>query len=300
MVPLAGILIVLAAVVVGFRMESGELTQLAQPAEILIIVGAAVGSTMAANSFERLAATARALAKVFRGSAYTTEYYLSTLAMLSSVFHFARRQDARSLEDAVEDSENSMMFEGYRDDTVSPEVVEFVCDTLRLTALASISTFDIDEMMEKDLETRQTAAADPSGVLANLADSLPGFGIVAAVLGVILSMGYMRDSPTRLGLRIATALMGTFTGILLAYGLVSPLSERLAKIEHAESAYFAAIRAGQSSFMKGVPVAIAVECARRAIPEDVRPDFEAADLRCREAAHQHREAAEERRVAAHV
>lgn len=284
MIPFAGILIVFAAVAVGFLMESGDLAQIAQPAEILIIVGAAAGSAMIGNTSERLARTGRSLLKVLRPNAYTREYYLSTLAMLSSVFSFARRQDPRSLEEAVENSDDSSLFGDYSHGSVSHEVVEFICDTLRMQAMSDASSFDLDEMMEKDLEARRTASSGPAEVLAGIADSLPGFGIVAAVLGVILSMGHMREEPARLGLRIACALIGTFTGILLAYGIVSPLSERLTKIEHAESAYFDSVRAGLSSFVKGVPVAIAVECARRAIPEDVRPDFDTAEKRCRQAA----------------
>jgi len=284
MIPLAGILIVFAAVIGGFVMESGPMAELAQPAEILIIIGAALGSVMVANPPAQVAKTAHAILAVFRRSTYTSERYLSTLVMLSSVFHFVRRHDARALENAVEDPSASPLFSRHETE-ISPEVVEFVCDTLRLTSLATISGFSMDEMLENDLETRRAAAAVPSEILARLADSLPGFGIVAAVLGVILSMGAMHDAPQLLGMKIASALIGTFTGILLAYGVVSPLSDRLAKIEHAESEYFDSIRAALSSFSRGMPVAIAVECARRAIPEDIRPDFNLAEQRCREADH---------------
>jgi len=284
MIPLAGILIVFAAVIGGFVMESGPLAQLAQPAEILIIIGSSLGAVMVGNPPAEIAKTAHALLGVFRRSAYTTERYLTTLIMLSGIFHFARRHDARALENAVEDPLASPLFDRYKNE-VSPEVVEFVCDTLRLTSLATISPFSLDEMMEGDLETRRVAAAEPTELLARLADSLPGFGIVAAVLGVILSMGSMHEAPEKLGMKIASALIGTFTGILLAYGVVSPLSDRLKKIEHAKSEYFDCIRAGLSSFTKGMPVAIAVECARRAIPEDVRPDFNLTEEVCRQADH---------------
>jgi chemotaxis protein MotA len=284
MIPLAGILIVFAAVVSGFVMESGPLQELAQPAEIIIIIGSSLGALMVGNRPSQLAKTGRALLGVFRRSVYTRERYLSTLVMLNSVFHFARRHDVRALENAVEDPNSSSLFDLYRAE-VGPDVVEFVCDTLRLTSLANITGFAMDDMLENDLETRRVEAAGPAEVLAKLADSLPGFGIVAAVLGVILSMGSMREAPERLGMKIASALIGTFTGILLAYGVVSPLSDRLAKREHAESVYFDSIRAGLSSFTKGMPVAIAIECARRAIPEDVRPDFNLAEERCRQADH---------------
>jgi len=284
MIPLAGILIVFAAVIGGFVMESGPLGELAQPAEILIIIGAALGSVLVANKPSQVARTAQAILGVFRRSTYTGERYLAMLVMLSDVFHFARRQNARALENALEDPSASPLFNRHQTG-VSPEVVEFVCDTLRLTSLATISPFSVDEMMENDLETRSVEAAEPTEVLAKLADSLPGFGIVAAVLGVILSMGSMHEAPDKLGMKIASALIGTFTGILLAYGVVSPLSDRLAKIEHAQSEYFDCIRAGLSSFTRGMPVAIAVECARRAVPLDLRPDFNLTEERCRQADH---------------
>jgi len=285
MIPLIGILVVFAAVIGGFLMEGGPLGELAQPAEVVIILGSMLGATLVANRIEDIVRTSRALAKALRGPVYTTERYLSTLAMLSTVFYLVRRQDAQAIENAVEDPRTCRLFEGYRDEAVSPEVVEFVCDTLRLTTLATISPFSLDEMLERDLETRRALAADPAVVLARMADSLPGFGIVAAVLGVILSMNFIREAPARLGLKIASALIGTFTGILLAYGVVTPFSDRLAKMEYAESAYFNSIRAGLSAFAKGLPVAIAVECARRAIPEDVRPGFNATEERCRQAQH---------------
>jgi chemotaxis protein MotA len=120
--------------------------------------------------------------------------------------------------------------------------------------------------------------------LETLADSLPGFGIAAAVLGVILAMGSLKDSPLQMGIKIASALVGTFTGILLAYGVVSPVAARIAKIEDAESTYFEAIKAGLASFAKGMPPSIAVECARRAIPTEIRPDFEKTVEACRRGA----------------
>jgi chemotaxis protein MotA len=286
MIPLAGILIVFAAVISGFLMEGGPLGELAQPAEVLIIIGSAIGASMVANRAAGMAQTARALGRMLRGPVYTTERYLATLAMLSRIFQLVRRLDATATENAVEDPVKSPLFDGYRDEAVSPEVVEFVCDTLRLSTLATISPYAMDEMLEKDLDTRRSSAANPAEVLARLSDSLPGFGIVAAVLGVILSMGAIREPPDRLGMKIASALIGTFTGILLAYGVVSPLSERLKNLEYAESAYFDTLRAGLSSFVRGTPVAIAVECARRAIPEDVRPDFNTTEERCRQALHQ--------------
>jgi len=279
MIVFAGILIVFAAVIGGFLIESGSLAALAQPAELLIIVGSALGAMMTANPFPHLARTARSIGKVFQTPVYTKDRYLTTLAMLYKVFHFARRHTSGALEDAVEEPRTSVLFTGYA--KPDPEELDFICDTLRMSSFGSVSPTNLGSMIETDLEIRRTAAHGPVSSLEALADSLPGFGIVAAVLGVILSMGAMRDDPSKIGMRIASALIGTFTGILLAYGLVSPIAARIEKIEEAESAYYEMLGAGLAAFVKGAPAAIAVECARRAIPSEVRPDFEATEAACR-------------------
>jgi chemotaxis protein MotA len=282
MVPLAGILIVLGAVIGGFVVAGGKPAQLAQPAEMVIIVGSALGAMMAANPLKRLIKTAGAVTLIFRRPVYTRERYLSTMLMLYTVFHFARRQQGgQALEDAVDDPLKTPMFSKFAQSGGNTDAIEFVCDTLRMSAAGSVSPASMDAMLEEELDVRRQEVSGPVEILSTLADALPGFGIVAAVLGVILSMGGMREPPLKMGVKIASALIGTFTGILLAYGFVSPVSARLAKIEDDECAYFDTLRAGLAAFVKGVPAAIAVECARRAIPPDVRPDFESVERVCR-------------------
>jgi chemotaxis protein MotA len=281
MIAIAGILIVFAAVIGGFVMENGSLAGLAQPGELLIIVGSAFGAMMAANPMARLVRTARSARKVFLAPVYTQDRYLATLAMLYNVFRFARRHTPAALEDAVEDPDKSVLFIHQR--KPGPEELEFICDTLRMSAFGSVSHWNMTDLIETDLESRRAAALGPVDSMEKLADSLPGFGIVAAVLGVIISMGAMRDTPLKIGMRIASALIGTFTGILLAYGFVSPMAARMEKIEEAESAYFDMLGAGLAAFARGLPAAVAVECARRAVPSDVRPDFEATERACHDA-----------------
>jgi chemotaxis protein MotA len=283
MLPLAGIAMVFGAVIGGFLMAGGDPALLAQPAELVIIAGSALGALMTANRPTGLLKTAGAIARIFRRPVYTTERYLATLAMLYTVFQFARRKGPSALEDAVDNPVRSALFAGYARTGGNPETLEFLCDTLRMAALGSISPYSLDAMLETELAVRHKDESGPVETLATLADSLPGFGIVAAVLGVILSMGAMRDAPLKVGMKISSALIGTFTGILLAYGIVSPIAARLEKIENAEAAYFGSLRAGLASFAKGMPAAVAVECARRAIPPDVRPDFDATERACKRA-----------------
>jgi chemotaxis protein MotA len=279
MIPLAGILIVLGAVAAGFLMESGHVGALLQPAELIVIGGSALGAMMAANPVNRLARTGRTIRRVFRGPAITGERYLATLVMLHSVFRFARHHGPTALEEAVDDPAFSIMFAGHGKVTADPEVLEFICDTLRICVLGSVSPYSLDTMLTNDL--RHKEALGPVQSLEMLSDSLPGFGIVAAVLGVILAMGSIREPPVLMGVRIASALIGTFTGILLAYGVVSPVSARLEKMEDAEAQYFETLRAGLIAFAKGMPTPIAVECARRAVPPHLRPDFEKTEQACR-------------------
>jgi chemotaxis protein MotA len=286
MIPLTGILIVLGAVAAGFLMESGKVGALLQPAELIIIAGSALGAMMAANPIDRLARTGRTIWRVFREpplarESMTRERYLATLVMLHAVFRFARHHGPVALEEAVDDPAFSVMFAGHGKVTADREVLEFVCDTLRICVLGSVSPYSLDTMLANDLELRRKEALGPVQSLEMLADSLPGFGIVAAVLGVILAMGSIREPPILMGVRIASALIGTFTGILLAYGVVSPVSARLEKMENAEAQYFETLRAGLIAFAKGMPTPIAVECARRAVPPHLRPDFERTEQACR-------------------
>ncbi len=281
MLPLTGILIVLGAVAAGFLMESGKVGALVQPAELIIIAGSALGAMITANPADRLARTARTLWRVFREPGMTGERYLATLVMLNSVFRFARHHGSGAVEIAVDDPATSAMFAGHGKVTAHPAVLEFICDTMRITALEAVSPYSLDSMLQEDLELRRKEALGPAQSLEMLSDSLPGFGIVAAVLGVILAMGSIREAPVTMGIRIASALIGTFTGILLAYGIVSPVSARLEKMETAEAQYFEMLRAGLIAFAKGMPTPIAVECARRAVPPHLRPDFEKTEQACR-------------------
>jgi chemotaxis protein MotA len=286
MIPLTGILIVLGAVAAGFLMESGRVGALLQPAELVIIAGSALGAMMAANPIDRLARTGCRIWRVFREpplarESMTKERYLATLVMLHSVFRFARRHGPVALEEAVDDPASSILFAGYGKVTEDPEVLEFICDTLRISALGTVPPYSLDTMLADDVELRRKEALGPVQSLEMLSDSLPGFGIVAAVLGVILAMGSIREPPILMGVKIASALIGTFTGILLAYGIVSPVSARLEKMENAEAQYFETLRAGLIAFAKGMPTPIAVECARRAVPPHLRPDFEKTEQACR-------------------
>ena len=281
MLPILGIVVVFAAVIGGFFMEDGKLVPLLQPSELLIICGAAMGTMVTANPWPFLQRLTRRILLVFRGPPLDRDFYLATLIMLHSVFTFARRNGMAKLEDAMEDPRHSGIMTRHAAVLRDPAIATFVCDTLLMTSLGSIPPRDIDRMLENDIEVRRNGIESQVRSLVTLADSLPGFGIVAAVLGVIITMGGLRESPQAIGLKVATALAGTFLGILLSYGVVGPLASNLESIGQEEAQYYETLRIALTAFAWGMPPSIAVECARRNIPPENRPDFAQMEKACK-------------------
>ena len=157
----------------------------------------------------------------------------------------------------------------------------FICDTIRMMTTGGVDPFDLDQMMEMDMDVRHHDLNQPISALSTMADSLPGLGIVAAVLGVVITMGALGGPPEEIGEKVAAALVGTFLGILLCYGLVGPLAAAMGKIVDDERAYYHAIRVLIVAFLKGLPPIMAVEVARRAVPMHVRPSFKELETVCR-------------------
>jgi chemotaxis protein MotA len=162
-------------------------------------------------------------------------------------------------------------------------VADFIRDTLRMATMGTVSHYDLDQMLNDDIEIRRRELSLEINSLATLADSLPGLGIIAAVLGVIVTMGSLKEPPSVIGQKVATALIGTFLGILLSYGVVTPLAANLDTIGAKEVQYYETLRAGLMAFVRGMPPSIAVECARRSIPPEFRPEFERMESACKAA-----------------
>ena len=157
----------------------------------------------------------------------------------------------------------------------------FVCDTMRMAITGGATAFDVDRMMELDLEVHHAGATDPSTALATMADALPGIGIVAAVLGIVIAMSALGGPPEEIGKKVASALVGTFLGILMCYGVVGPLASSMSKLVDDEQAYYHVLQVVMMSFIKGMSPILAVEMARRAIPQHVRPSFQEVEKACR-------------------
>jgi chemotaxis protein MotA len=269
-----GIVVVFGAVVAGYLMEHGNIRVLLQPAELVIIGGAAIGTVLIANPLYILKAIATGIAGAFGGSKFSKDRYLETLKMMYELFGRARKEGLMALETDSDAPDKSPVFSKYPEFLKDHHALPFVCDTIRMAAGGGVEPFDVDQMMELDMDVHHHDAAQPISALSTMADSLPGLGIVAAVLGVVITMGALGGPPEEIGHKVAAALVGTFLGILLCYGLIGPIAANMGKSSEEERAYYHVLRVVIASFMKGVPPTVAVEFARRAIPGHVRPSFQ--------------------------
>src|SRR5216683_5877100 len=281
MFTIIGIVVVFGAIVGGYLMEHGKLLVLMQPAELVIIFGAAVGTVLIGNPLPVVIKMAKMIGAVFGANRFSKAFYLENLKMLNEIFSYARKSGMAKLEGDVEDPAKSALFSKYKGFMKDHHAVFFVCDTLRMSISGGVGHFEIDQMMELDIEVHHSEVTAPVAALNTMADSLPGLGIVAAVLGVVITMGSLGGPPEEIGHKVAAALVGTFLGILLCYGLVGPIASNMSKVADEEHAFYQVIRVVIVSFMKGAPPIMAVEVARRAIPGHVRPSFKEVEKTCR-------------------
>jgi chemotaxis protein MotA len=269
-----GIVVVIGAILGGYLMEHGIIRLLLQPAELIIIGGAAIGTLLIANPLHVLKAIAGGVTGAFGGSKYGKETYLETLKMMYELIGRARKEGLMVLEADSDAPDQSPVLSKYPKFLKDHHALAFVCDTIRMASSGGVEPLDVDQMMELDMDVHHHDKNQPIASLSTMADSLPGLGIVAAVLGVVITMGALGGPPEELGRKVAAALVGTFLGILLCYGFVGPLAASMAKTAEEEHAYYHVLRIVLVSFMKGTAPTVAVEFARRAIPGHVRPTFQ--------------------------
>jgi chemotaxis protein MotA len=269
-----GIVVVFGAVVGGYLMEKGPLAVLVQPAELIIIGGAAIGTVLIANPPHILKGIIAGITGAFGSSPYNKQRYLDAMKMMYELFGRARKDGMMVLESDSDKPKESPVFSKYPAFLKDHHVVDFVCDSIRMASSGSIEAFDADQMLEADMDVHHHEATMPISALSTMADSLPGLGIVAAVLGVVITMGALGGPPEEIGKHVAAALVGTFLGILLCYGLVGPIAANMTKAADSEHAYYHVLRVMIVSFMKGMAPSVAVEFGRRAIPGNIRPNFE--------------------------
>ena len=281
MFAIVGIVVVVGAIIGGYLMEHGHLAVLMQPAELLIIGGAALGTLLIGNPLRILKKLGGSLGGIVGGSKFNQARYLDSLKMMFDLLYKARKDGLVALEADVEEPEKSAVFSKYPAFLKDHHVRYFVCDTLRMVISGGVEPFDIDQMMELDMEVHHQESSDSISALSTMAEALPGLGIVAAVLGVVITMGSLGGPPEQIGEKVAAALVGTFLGVLLCYGFVGPVASNLAKVAEEERAYYHVLRVLIVAFIKGSPPIMAVETARRAVPTHVRPTFEQVEQACK-------------------
>lgn len=281
MFAIIGIVVVFGAVIGGFLMEKGHIAVLIQPAELLIIAGASTGTLLVANPLHILKGILAGLKGVLSGSKLDKNRYLNLLKMMYVFLNKVRKEGLLSVENDVEKPQESAIFKSFPDFLADHHALYFVCDTLRMAITGGVDPFDMDQMMELDMEVHHQEATQPVAALTTMADALPGLGIVAAVLGVVITMGALGGPPEEIGHKVAAALVGTFLGILLCYGVAGPLSSNMAKTADEHNDYLHVLRVLLLAFLKGSAPILAIELGRRAIPARVRPSFDEMEKYCK-------------------
>ncbi len=276
MFAIVGILAVFGAIVSGYLMEHGNLKVLLQPAELVIIGGASIGTILIANPPSILKGVLAGIAGVFGSSRFTKTLYTSTLQQMYAVMQKARKKGLTELENDVENPAKSELFAKW-----DHHLRDFVCDTLRMAMTGGPTPFELDQMMELDMDVHHHYIHQPVNALNTVADSLPGLGIVAAVLGVVITMGALGGPPEEIGHKVAAALVGTFLGILMCYGLFGPMASKMGKAAEEEGHFLHVVRVALIAFLKGSSPQVALEFGRRAIPGHLRPTFLELESACK-------------------
>jgi chemotaxis protein MotA len=281
MFAIIGIVVVFGAIIAGYLMEHGKLAVLVQPAELVIIGGAALGTLFIANPMHIIKSMFAGLTGILKPSPFSKARYINTLKMMFEFLNKVRKEGLLSVENDVEKPKESAIFKKYPDILKDHHVMDFICDTLRMAITGGVEPFDMDQMMERDMEVHHHGAATPIASLSTVADALPGLGIVAAVLGVVITMGAIGGPPEEVGHKVAAALVGTFLGILMCYGCIGPLAANMTKGADEHNEYIGMLRVLLLSFLKGNAPIIAIEMARRSIPAHVRPSFTEMEKACK-------------------
>ncbi len=268
-----GIVLVFGSIVVGYTMHHGDLLILLQWNEFIIIGGAAIGSMLIANPLPISMAVLKGVMGTLKGSKINKSSYIELLQMMYELFQFAKREGLIALEPHIETPESSSIFSKYPSFITNHHAVDFLCDTLKVVLSGGVPANDLEELMDMDLDTLHTAELQAPNALITVSDAFPGLGIVAAVLGVIVTMGIIDQPPEIIGHSVAAALVGTFFGILMSYGLVGPLAKNMEHTVNSEGRYLNSIKAALLAFAKGTPAAVSIEYARRSIDPSERPSF---------------------------
>jgi chemotaxis protein MotA len=273
MLVIVGYFVVVACVFGGFALAGGHVAALFQPLELLMIGGGALGAFIVGNSMKGIKATLKALPSLLKGSKYTKELYMELMSLLYEILARVRKEGLMSIEDDIENPGESPIFSKYPTIMQDHHAIEFLTDYLRLMVSGNLNAFEIENLMDNELETHHTEAHTPAQVIAKVGDGLPAFGIVAAVMGVVHTMESVGLPPSELGIMIAHALVGTFLGILLAYGFVTPLAGLMEQKVSEQAKPMECIKVVLLASLNGYAPALAVEFGRKVLYSTERPSF---------------------------
>jgi chemotaxis protein MotA len=268
-----GIVVVIGCVLGGFLEEGGNPSTLIIPAELLIIFGAAIGAFIISSPKHVITATLSAIGGLLKAKDLTKESYLEILGLLYQLFSKMRREGMIGIENDIEHPDKSEIFKKYGTIMSNKGVVDFICDNLKVVITGAVQAPDLETLMDMEIDVRKHHNLIPSHSVGKIADGLPGLGIVAAVLGVVLTMGKISEPPEVLGHSIGAALVGTFLGVLMCYGFVGPIGTNLEHQAEDEAITYQVIKTAFVSYVGGSPPQLAVEFGRRAIPGHEKPSF---------------------------
>lgn len=268
-----GIVVVLGAVLGGFAIEGGSFLVLMQVAEFIIIGGSAIGALLISAPTKILKKIIDRIMATFKGGRVNKTTYLSLLKLMYEIFQITRKDGLLALESHIENPAKSSLFNKYPELVKEKGIIVFMCDTLRLIVMGGILPHDIEALMDVDIETHHQDGSKPGLILQKIGDAMPGLGIVAAVLGIVITMQAINGPPEEIGHKVAAALVGTFLGIFISYGFIQPLATNIDLSNDEVANMLQAIKAGTVSLAKGFNPIVSVEFARRAMSNDHRPTF---------------------------
>jgi len=281
MIALVGLIVVIGSVLGGFTIAGGKIPSLFHVSEIVTIGGTALGTVLISTPGAVLKALGGRLGGLLKPSPFSRALYVEALKMLYDLFQIARKDGLVAIEQHIEAPEKSAVFRKYPGVLAQHHAVEFFCDSLRLVLVGSVPPFDLETLMDSEIDVHHEASGKPVGALQKVGDALPGIGIVAAVLGIVVTMGAINGPVEQIGEKVGAALTGTFLGVLLAYGFAQPLATGMEHQGADEARFYHFLKAGVTAFAKGYAPLVAVEFARRAIYADIRPSFAEMESACK-------------------
>ncbi|MGC9077463.1 MAG: flagellar motor stator protein MotA [Candidatus Kapaibacteriota bacterium] len=278
-----GAIVVLISIVGGLIIAGGNPLTLIVPAEYIIIGGAALGSLLIANPLPILKKIISGVLGTLKGAKVNKAAYIELLQLLYELFQFAKREGLIAIESHIENPEQSSIFSKYPSFLANKPAVEFLTDTLKVVLSGGVPAHDLEELMDIDIENILEEEQIPAQSLQTLAEAFPGLGIVAAVMGIIVTMASVSEGAEAVGHHVASALVGTFLGVLMCYGIIGPIASIMNKIVQKEMKYLQAIKAAVLAFAKGAPASVAIEYGRRSIDPENRPTFQETEQAIKQA-----------------